>query len=193
MEPTNLTYESLYDILRRERTRQDLQKLNNNFYDEVNNYIKDKINALESQRQKSSIFAQKEIEKTEKQLDNAKKIIKEIYEKRESKIMQLALSFSKTKEVHEMHELLPEEKIIFDKIINILRENKENVLDITLNGKPKGIKTEPETRLIRFVQAVPKFIGDDDKEYGPFEEEYIGLLPAKTAEILINNKRAELI
>ena len=64
MAETNLTYESLYDILRRERARQELQKLNNSFYDEVNNYIKDKINALESQRQKSSIFAQKEIEKT---------------------------------------------------------------------------------------------------------------------------------
>ena len=193
MEETNLTYESLYEILRRERTRQELQKLNNNFYNEVNNYIKDKINALESQKQKSSIFAQKEIEKTEKQLDNAKKIIKEIYEKRESKIVQLTLSFSKTKEVQEINELLPQEKIIFDKMINILKENRENVLNIMLNDKPKGIKTEPETKLIRFIQAVPKFVGNDDKEYGPFEEEYIGLLSAKVAEILINNKRAELI
>ena len=193
MEETNLTYESLYEILRRERTRQELQKLNNNFYNEVNNYIKDKINALESQRQKSSIFAQKEIEKTEKQLDNAKKLIKELYEKRELKITQLALSFSKTKDVQEIHELLPEEKIIFNKTIEILKENRENILSIMLNGKPKGIKTEPETKLIRFIQAVPKFVGNDDKEYGPFEEEYIGLLPSKVAEILINNKRAELI
>ncbi|MEK6932437.1 MAG: hypothetical protein AABW56_01430 [Nanoarchaeota archaeon] len=191
--PETLTYEALYDILRRERTRQELQKLDNNFYKEVDNYIKEKIKTLESQRQKSSIFAQKEIEKTEKQLDNVKKIVKELYEKREIKITQLALSMAKTKDMQEVVELLPEERDTFENLVKTLREGREIVMYNLIEGKPKVIKTDNETKLIRFIQAVPKFVAEDSNEYGPFEEEYIASLPLKVADILVKNDRAEVL
>ena len=191
--PETLTYEALYDILRRERTRQELQKLDSNFYKDVDNYIREKIKTLESQRQKSSIFAQKEIEKTEKQLDNVKKIIKELYEKREMKITQLALSMAKTKDMQEVIELLPEERDMFENLVKSLREGREIIIYNLIEGKPKVIKTDNETRLIRFVQAVPKFVAEDSNEYGPFEEEYIASLPLKVADILVRNNRAEIL
>ena len=191
--PETLTYEALYDILRRERTRQELQKLDSNFYKDVDNYIREKIKTLESQRQKSSIFAQKEIEKTEKQLDNVKKIIKELYEKREIKITQLALSMAKTKDMQEVIELLPEERNMFENLVKTLRESREIIIYNLIEGKPKVIKTDNETRLIRFVQAVPKFVAEDSNEYGPFEEEYIASLPLKVADILVRNNRAEIL
>ena len=191
--PETLTYEALYDILRRERTRQELQKLDSNFYKDVDNYIREKIKTLESQRQKSSIFAQKEIEKTEKQLDNVKKIIKELYEKREMKITQLALSMAKTKDMQEVIELLPEERDMFENLVKSLREGREIIIYNLIEGKPKVIKTDNETRLIRFVQAVPKFVAEDSNEYGPFEEEYIASLPLKVADILVKNNRAEVL
>ena len=87
-----ITYEVLYDILRREKTRQEIQKLDDNFFDDIKKYIENKSSILKDLKTKSSIFAQKEIEKTEKELINIKKIVKDIYEKRESKITQLALS-----------------------------------------------------------------------------------------------------
>ena len=188
-----LTYETIYDILRRERAKQELQKLDKDFYQNVNNYVKDKLSTLESQRQKSSIFAQKETEKTEKQLDNIKKILKELYEKRELKITQLALSYAKTKDLKDLPDLLPEEKMIFDSLTKILKDSREDIMDTIINGKPKGIKTDPEAKLIRFIQAVPKFMADDDNEYGPFEEEYVALLPSKVVDLLVKNNRAELI
>ena len=191
--PETLTYEALYDILRRERTRQELQKLDSNFYKDVDNYIREKIKTLESQRQKSSIFAQKEIEKTEKQLDNVKKIIKELYEKREIKITQLALSMAKTKDMQEVIELLPEERNMFENLVKTLRESREIIIYNLIEGKPKVIKTDNETKLIRFIQAVPKFIAEDSNEYGPFEEEYIASLPLKVADILVRNNRAEVL
>ena len=59
-----ITYEILYDILRRERSRQELQKLDINFFNDINKYIKEKKAILEDIKSKSSIFYKKEIEKT---------------------------------------------------------------------------------------------------------------------------------
>ena len=193
MTGTNLNYEAIYDILRRERSRQELQKLDQTFYNEVSSYIKDKEDVLESQKQKSSIFAQKEIEKTEKQLENVKKIIKELYEKRELKIIQLAISFARARNMQETPELLPEEKIMFNNVVKILKDSRENSLNEVLHNKPKVIKTVQETKLVRFIQAVPKFVTEDLKEYGPFEEEYIASLPNKVADLLIKNEKVELV
>ena len=193
MTGTNLNYEAIYDILRRERSRQELQKLAQTFYNEVSSYIKDKEDVLESQKQKSSIFAQKEIEKTEKQLENVKKIINELYEKRELKITQLAISFARARNMQEVPELLPEEKIMFNNVVKILKDSKENSLNEVLYNKPKVIKTVQETKLVRFIQAVPKFVTEDLKEYGPFEEEYIASLPNKVADLLIKNEKVELV
>ena len=190
MDPLN--YETLYEILRREKIKPELQKLDKSFYQNVENYVKEKIDLLDSQKQKSSIFAQKEIEKTEKQLENIKKIIKELYEKREQKIIQLAIAFAKTTNLQDTPEVLPEEKLIFDSVMNILKKARERIINNKLE-KPKVIKMEDETKLVRFIQAVPKFIGDDMNEYGPFEEEYVALLPSKVAELLIKNNRAELL
>ena len=190
---TSLNYEMIYDTLRREKARQELQKIDKNFYAQVNNYIKEKLITLESQKQKSSIFAQKEIEKTERQLENVKKIINELYEKREVKIVQLALSFAKTKNMQDLPDLLPKEKIMFDNLVSIVKVSRQDIIESLLEDKPKVIKKDDETKLVRFIQAVPRFIGEDENEYGPFEEEYVALLPHKVADLLIKNNRAELI
>ena len=190
-----ITYEILYDILRREKTRQELQKLDENLFKDINNYIKEKKSILDDLKTKSSIFAQKEINKTEKELENIKRIVKEIYDKRESKILQLALSSSITSKIEYDTNLLPEEKLIFNDLSKFLKESRRELLNNLLDDeKPKVIKSEQESiKTVRILQAIPKFIGDDLNEYGPFNEEYIASLPIKVAELLIKKNRAEEI
>ncbi|MEK6841076.1 MAG: hypothetical protein AABW57_02735 [Nanoarchaeota archaeon] len=190
-----ITYEILYDILRRERSRQELQKLDINFFNDINKYIKEKKAILEDLKSKSSIFAKKEIEKTEKELINIKKIVKEIYDKRESKILQLALSSAVTNKIQDGSNLLNEEKLIFDGLVKFLKDSRENLLNQLLDDeKPKVIKSEQESiKTVRILQPIPKFIGDDLNEYGPLEEEFIASLPIKVAELLIKNNKAEEI
>lgn len=190
-----ITYEILYDILRKERTRQELQKLDINFFNDIKKYINEKTFILNDLKTKASIFAQKEIEKTERELINIKKIVKDIYERRESKIMQLALSTVITNRIQDTNNLLPEEKIVFDNLLEFLKSSREELLNKLLENKePKAIKSEQESlKIVRILQAVPSFIGDDLNEYGPFEEEYIASLPIRIAELLIKNNRAEEI
>ncbi len=53
---------------------------------------------------------------------------------------------------------------------------------------------EPEnTKLIRFIYSVPKFLGHHLEVYGPFEEDDTANLPEEIADILIKKGRAEEI
>ena len=91
MKEVIITYENLYEILRREKYRTELQKLDETFYKDVVKYLQEKRAILESQAKKDNIFASTELEKTQTQLKNVLKIIRELYEKRENKIVQFSL------------------------------------------------------------------------------------------------------
>ena len=199
MAELTITYESLYDVLRKEKTRAELQKLDSNFFKKVSVYIKEKNSILESHQKKSSIFAEKEIENTKKQIENTKKMLKELYNKRELKVLKLALSSSRINSKQDISSMLPEEKQLYDNIIKCLNESREDILNNLLNKndselEPKTIKTgEKDLKLVRFLNAVPKFVGNDLKVYGPFEQEDVANLPSKIAKLLIEKNKAEEI
>ena len=111
-----ITYETLYEILRREKFREELQKLNETFFQDIVNYIKDKKSILESQQNKVSIFTSVETSKTKRQIENTVKILNELYERRESKIVRMAMFSSRSEDNVEIGALLPEEKELYDKL-----------------------------------------------------------------------------
>src|SRR3989344_2263400 len=92
-----ITYENLYEILRKEKYSPEIQAIDKNFYQQLIQYLEEKKAIIESQKNKDSIFAN-EIQKAQIQLDNLKKIIKELYERRERKIIDLAIFASKMKD-----------------------------------------------------------------------------------------------
>jgi len=128
----NITYETLFELLRREKNREELQKLDDNFFSDVVNYLKDKKSALELP--KNDIFAAEERRKAENQLGNIKNILKEIYEKREKKIMHMALDMSRTSvgilnsEIIDTSNMLKEEKELFDCLVQNLNNIRKGVL-----------------------------------------------------------------
>lgn len=199
----NITYESLYEILRKEKSQEELQKLDQNFFMHVAEYIQTKKQILESQENKDSIFASAEIQKTRKQLENSEKIIKELYERRENKIIQMALFSSRTDSKADQENMLKEELDLYNLIISNLSDYRNTIVHSILMGKlpviekPKLIKTEDEqkvtSKLIRFTTSVPKFVGDDLNIYGPYEEHDVANLPEKVSELLIQRNRAEKI
>lgn len=219
----NITYETLFELLRREKTREELQKLDDGFFADVANYIKGKNEDLDVP--KNDIFAAEERRKAEMQLVNIKNILKEFYEKRERKIINMALDMSRmsmgalNSEIIDTSAMLKEEKDLFDYLVDVLNNSRKGVLYSILEAKmpnlekieakdsqekaeikddpkqeikqevePEPIKTQ---KLIRFMQPVPKFIGEDLQEYGPFENEDIANLPIGIADVLISKERAE--
>src|SRR3989344_1673364 len=131
-----ITYETLYELLRKEKFRQELQKLDENFFKDVINYLEEKKTILQSQEKKDSIFAPSNIQKTRKQLDNLQKIIKEFYERRETKIIQLAVFSSRTNStIQDYSAMLEEEKELYKSIVDELNGFRSSILKSLLQGK----------------------------------------------------------
>lgn len=199
-----ITYENLYDILRREKMRPELQKLSENFFTEVLEYLNNKKAILDSQQKKESIFASAEAEKTRTQMKNIQKILKDLYEKRESKILQQALISSRNSGSHDTSGMLPEEQVMFKSLLDQLNLYRGgillNVLQCSLPDvkKPKDLKTGSEKEdssalKIQIISDMPEFVGPDLNAYGPFKKDDTKELPADVAEHLINNKQGLVI
>ena len=208
MQEVVITYETLYELLKREKERPDLQKLEPTFFSDTINYIKDKKRILDAKS--DSVFASDEIKKTERQLENIYKIIKELYERREKKITSLALDKSRTKSnLIDTTALLKEEKIFFEALANMFNSYREAILFTVLNEKmpfmqpmehkksseefKSALELKKPTKLVRFTHKVPKFVGPELEEYGPYNEEDIANLPAEIADVLINKGKTEEI
>src|SRR3989338_11485337 len=203
-----ITYETLFELLKREKERNDLQRLEPTFFNDVIGYIKDKKKILEAKS--DSVFANEERKKTERQLENIYKIIKELYERRERKVISLALDKSRTKsDLIDTTALLKEERVVFEALTNLLDSYRDAILYSLLNEKmPLMLAAEPKKpredfktalelkhtmKLVRFTDPIPKFVGTELEEYGPFEEEDIANLPAEIADVLVNKGKADEI
>ncbi|MFH1209205.1 MAG: hypothetical protein V1663_00230 [archaeon] len=195
MPETIITYETLYEILRREKTRQELQQLEKTFLKDISKYLEEKNNFLQSQNQKSSIFA-KESEKTQKQIENIKRILKELYERRETKIIQMAVYASRTNTNIDLNAILPEELEFYNKILLDFKTARDSILNTLIEDRkpePKLIKRDEELKPVRFISYIPSFVDQDLNNYGPFEPEDIALLPEPISKLLIEKEKAKAI
>ena len=217
----NITYETLFELLKRERDRTDLQKLEPTFFNNFVDYLNEKMEMLGKE---DALFSYDEKKKVEKQIENARRIIKGIYERREKKVLNIALTKSRTKsDVIDTSSFLDNERRFFDEIVKVLDVFRNEVINNVIDGKQISaltieskkinkaadedaqIKSGTNTvavenkekvkniKLVRFLYAVPKFVGKELEEYGPFEEEDIANLPSDIADILIGKGRVEEI
>ena len=208
----NITYETLFELLKREKDTADLQKLDPNFFNDFVDYLNEKKKILGKE---DSLFSYDEKKKVETQIDNARRIIKEIYDRREKKVLNIALIKSRTKsDVIDTSSFLENEKKFFDDVVKVLDVFRNDVINNIIDGKQaseitadkevienKEIDAKDDndkneaksTKLVRFLHAVPKFVGKELEEYGPFAEEDIANLPLEIADLLINKGRVEEI
>ena len=85
---------------------------------------------MEQQRHKQDLFANEEKEKAEKQLENIRKILKELYERREKKIIDMAINVSRTPSiVIDTSIMLKEEKMMYDKVLTVFNGFREGVFN----------------------------------------------------------------
>lgn len=189
-----ITYDKLYEVLRLEKYKQELQKLDSDFYSKVVRYLDEKKSILESQEKKDSVFASASIAKTKRQLENTRMILKELYERREGKVIQMALFSSRTNEnVQEVDALLGDELKLYNSLIELFDNYRKDILFNILEGKGPIVEKEKlETKkTVKFLESVPKFIGEDMNVYGPYKAEDTARLPEKVSQILLENKRVK--
>ncbi len=205
------SFDDIYELLRSEKYSTDLQPLKAEDLKKIADYFKAKKELLFKQKKGSTFFDKSKKDKLKSEIENARRALKELYERREKKIINRALftcrSDFKLKDSTNM--LASEEKLYavlvellktsFDEFVNnfkVGKENSEEQADIKL--EPKELKESIQTsklesgkKLIKFVEAVPEIIGTDLCKYGPFEKEATTSLPDDLADALIAQKKAE--
>jgi DNA replication initiation complex subunit (GINS family) len=184
-----MTYEALYDTLRREKTKVELQKLPPNFLEDLARYLKEKDSILNSDSKKNNVFGSRELERTEMQIKNSGKILNELKEKRESKITQLSLSSTKTNKEY-VENLEEHEKELYEDLKKLFLGYRVK-LDLKLENFKEG-ETSDKIKL-KFLEGVPEFVGEDMVHYGPYEVGNDAEIPPQVAEILLKNRNAEKI
>jgi len=152
MNEVKITYETLFDLLRREKDREELQELDETFYADVLNYIEKKQSFLKEEGSQAGLIGASESEKTRVQIQNIKKIVKDLFERRQSKIIKLAVNKSKVNStLTNTVVMLPEEKAFFNQLVEVFSKNREDVLNKILffdNGEKKTVETpKPEPKL----------------------------------------------
>jgi len=207
-DDVTITFETLYDILRREKNIDELQELNKHFFIQIVDYLKEKQAILDSSTQQESLFGYEDKKQTRLQIENVKRLIKELYDLREKKIIALARDVSRTgTNLVNEKAFLEEEKIMYGKLLGTLNMFRTGVLANLLvykvpelelkSEEPKALKRETENqslnRLIRFIEPVSEFVGPELNSCGPFKKDDIAALPAKVAQALINRGSAELV
>jgi len=129
MADIKVTLGTLYNILRNEKKREDLQELNSSFFVDVVSYLREKKALLNSGSDEDELFASSEQDKLGYELRSIKRILKEIYEKREKKIIDIALNKSRTKsDIIDTSHMLREEKDFFNYIVGTLDKYRKGIL-----------------------------------------------------------------
>jgi len=177
-----ITYNDLYAILRQEKYNEVLQKLPKNFLDDVREYIKEKKKIIE----KDASDFDEAVAKLKKQFDNAKLLINELFSIRQKKILNLAL-LAKISGVSksDIENMLPEEKELFELVLNKLKEVEERIKS-QLSEEKKDLKNN---LLVRFKEDTPEFLDAEGNKLGPFKKGDIANLPREIAAILLEDKK----
>ena len=181
MQEINVTLETLFEVLRTEKKRGELQQLPRSFLAEVRAYLEHKqgIGGPDS----------------EKQLENIHKILEELFNVRERKLLELVRSSGEAPEG-----LIDAESEFFTEAAGLLKKFRGN-LQLQIKPGTQRIEETPQEEpsekpvalqppRVVFLSPVPRFVGRGLEVYGPFNTGDEAKLPDEIAELLIRRGRA---
>ena len=177
-----LSYNQLYDLVRRERSHQELQELAVDFYVEVQQLFQE-LAVLAA----AEPFAAK-AESARSQLVNAKKLFKQLYEAREQKILHLSQHKCRTGSV-DTSKLAEPELVLFERLVLQLSHSR-SMLGLDDAPEPPRIQ-KPELITVKVLKPMPQFLGAGMETYGPFAENETVSLPEPVAQVLIRKGTAQ--
>lgn len=182
-----ITYNDLYEVLRREKYSDQLQTLSKNFIQDVSSYLKEKKSITE----KSGDMFSDAISKTKKQFENAIAMFEELMLRRKKKLLDLAFVAAETGiSKRDYENMLLFEKETFDKIMKGLEEGDKKRAMLLNGGKEEERK---KNKLVNFLQDTDEFLGLDGEKLGPFKRGDIVNLPVEIASILLIDNKVEAV
>lgn len=187
-EHEKISYKTLRRIQQGEQTSSVLTKITMNFYQELSSYVKNLEKSVENEMnsQKLKLFSD--------EIQNTKKIANSIYELREKKIVQAALSTVRGG-TPDLRNLLEIEKKLYDTLVEQITVSRREILEESSASSSKKhrvpspvveqSKNEPNTNpIVRVVEDTPEFVGTDMKTYSLRKEDVL-TLPKEMSDPLL--------
>jgi len=168
MEASEISYKTLRRIQQLEKTSPLLTKIDVSFYHKLSEYLKnlDSIIEQEENSQKIKLFND--------EIQNTKKLAFGIYELREKKIVQAALSKVRGAKP-DLKNALDIEKKLYESLIEQIILSRKKILEEKSDevkkdeSKTEALKKEEKKRntnpIVRVLEDIPEFVGTDMKTY----------------------------
>jgi DNA replication initiation complex subunit (GINS family) len=180
-----ITYNDIYEALRKEKYSETLQPLNKKFVSEVSDYLKEKKEVADK---KEDMFSDA-IVKSKKQLENAISMFKELMMRRKKKLLNLAFIARETGiSKRDFENMLDLEKDMFDKIVKSMEQADKSMEDF-MNGKEE----KANNQIAMFKTNVEEFLDMNGEKIGPFDKGEVANLPEQIVKILVDAGKAEIV
>lgn len=176
MEEETVTFEIIRKVQREEQRSPKLTKLPEGFYEGVVKY-------LERKRETAKRL---EDRKVSIEIKNVERLVEDIFNRRERKIVNFAINSARTG--LPVENLTEEEKKLFDEILKLLKKRRDSFFEMV-----KKTGEEAHGEIIMFKEDVPEFVGSDGKTYGPFKKGDVAKIPEDNAKVFIERGVAEKI
>lgn len=135
----NITYETLFDFLRREKSNEELQKLPDTFYADVMSYLKSKFDILEKNSNAKDSFAYADHDRINEDIISIRKVLKELYNRREKKIIKIALDTAMLNApIANTDNMIDYEFELYNRSVKLFRQFRTRVLVNLLDAKDPG-------------------------------------------------------
>lgn len=181
-----ITYNDIYEALRKEKYNEQLQPLDKKFIHDVAEYFVDK---KEISEKKDDLFSEDSI-KTKKQFENAISIFKELILRRKKKLLSLAFIAKETGiSKRDFDNMMDFEREMFEKIVKSMEEADKSISGL-LNGKKEESRSN---LLVMFKENVEEFMDVNGELVGPFEKAEIANLPEQIVKILQDSGKVEVV
>lgn len=185
MEDNEISYKILRQIHQLEKTSPFLTKIHTNFYLKLAEYLKNLKSVIEQEEdsQKIKLFND--------EIKNTEKLALSIYEFREKKIVQAALSKVRGGKP-DLKNILDREKRLYESLIEQIMLTRKKILEEKSvekgkNGAKNREKNKRETNnnpMVRVIEDIPEFIGTDMKTYALRKDDIVSL-PKQMSELLV--------
>ena len=166
-----MTYETIREYVIKEKNSQKLIELPDNFFQDIRTYLESKARVSEG---KEDLW----------ELDNSRRMLQDLLDARESKLVKLALVFVRAGVTP--GRVMPEEKAFFDSLVQNIKAFQEARKE-SIEGQREDMET------VAILEEVPRFVGINMKTYGPFKKGDIARVPRDNSQLLISKGLARLI
>jgi DNA replication initiation complex subunit (GINS family) len=182
-----ISYNDLYELVRKEKFSDALQGLPKNFLEDFSSYIN---TSREQSNQDDGFFADS-VAKSKKQFENSIALFKELILRRKKKLLNLVFVAAETGIMKRDYEnMLVSERELFDKLVRAFEEGDKELSKI-LHTKKDAVADL--NRMIIFSQQVDQFVDPNGGLVGPFNSGQLANLDSKIADLFVSSGKAKYV